>query len=290
MVDSRRHPTRPPPAAPRRSGAAAPRAGREARGGASSERLAAGSQPLAASPSVGERLQKVLARAGVASRRHAEDLIDKGRVRVNGQLVTGQGLRVDPARDVVEVDGRRVAAEPLAYVLFHKPRGVVSTMQDPAGRPAIADYLGAIGARVVPVGRLDYQTSGVMLLTNDGAFARGLLHPSRGVAKEYVLKVRGRVDEIGLSRFRESIAIDGRATQPAEVEVSRVDGERTWLRIVLHEGKNRQIRRLAEHAGYRVMRLVRSRFAGLSVDGLGPGEWRHLARPELRALGLEPGV
>lgn len=243
--------------------------------------------PLAAGSSARERLQKVLARAGVASRRHAEDLIDKGRVRVNGQLVTSQGLRVDPARDVVEVDGRRVAAEPLAYVLFHKPRGVVSTMQDPAGRPAIADYLGAIGARVVPVGRLDYQTSGVMLLTNDGAFARSLLHPSRGVAKEYVLKVKGRVDEAGLARFRESIDIDGRATQPAEVEVSRVDGDRTWLQIVLHEGKNRQIRRLAEHAGHRVMRLARSRFAGLTVDGLGPGEWRHLTRPELQALGLE---
>jgi 23S rRNA pseudouridine2605 synthase len=233
------------------------------------------------------RLQKVLAQAGVASRRGAEALISAGRVRVAGQVVTTLGLRVDPARDAIEVDGRRVSAEVLAYVLFHKPRGVVSTMRDPAGRPAIADYVKDVGARVVPVGRLDFQTSGVMLLTNDGAFARNLLHPSRGVLKEYVLKVKGRVDEAGLARLRESIDIDGQRTRPAQVEVARHEGDKTWLDVVLHEGKNRQIRRLAEHAGYRVMRLARSRFAGLSVEGLRAGEWRHLTRAELNSLGVE---
>jgi 23S rRNA pseudouridine2605 synthase len=201
-------------------------------------------------------------------------------------VVTLQGVMVDPARDAIEVDGRLIAAEPLAYVLFHKPRGVVSTMQDPAGRPAVAEYVAGVGVRVVPVGRLDYQTSGVMLLTNDGTFARSLLHPSRGVNKEYVLKVKGQVDAAGLARFRESIEIDGRPTRPADVEISRSEGDKSWLTIVLHEGKNRQIRRLAEHAGYAVMRLTRTRFAGLSVDGLGAGEWRHLTRAELRALGL----
>jgi 23S rRNA pseudouridine2605 synthase len=233
------------------------------------------------------RLQKVLAQAGVASRRHAEELISAGRVSVAGQVVTTLGVRVDPARDVIEVDGRRVSAEPLAYVIFHKPRGVVSTMHDPAGRPAVADYVKDVGARVVPVGRLDFQTSGVMLLTNDGAFARNLLHPSRGVLKEYVLKVKGSVDDAGLARLRESIDIDGQRTRPAHVEVARREGDKTWLEVVLHEGKNRQIRRLAEHAGYRVMRLARSRFAGLSLDGLGAGEWRHLSPAELRSLGLE---
>jgi 23S rRNA pseudouridine2605 synthase len=222
----------------------------------------------------------------VASRRHAEELIRAGRVRVKGEVVTAQGVMVDPARDVIEVDGRRIAAEPLAYVLFHKPRGVVSTMHDPAGRPAVAEYVAAVGARVVPVGRLDYQTSGVMLLTNDGAFARSLLHPSRGVKKEYVLKVKGQVDAAGLARFRETIDVDGRRTRPADVEISRSEGDKSWLTIVLQEGKNRQIRRLAEHAGYPVMRLSRTRFAGLSVDGLGAGEWRHLTRAELKALGL----
>jgi 23S rRNA pseudouridine2605 synthase len=226
----------------------------------------------------------VLARAGVASRRHAEDLIRAGRVRVAGEVVTTLGVQVDPGRDVIEVDGRRVVAEPLAYVLFHKPRGVVSTMHDPAGRPAVADFVSSVGSRVVPVGRLDFQTSGAMLLTNDGELARSLLHPSRGVTKEYVLKVKGEVDDAGLGRLRESIEIDGRLTRPAQVERSRADGANTWLDIVLYEGKNRQIRRLAEHAGYRVMRLSRSRFAGLSIAGLGAGEWRHLSRAELEDL------
>lgn len=245
-------------------------------------------QPAGAPAAGGEqRLQKVLARAGIASRRHAEELILAGRVSVGGKVVRVLGVRVDPSRDVIEVDGRQVAAEPLTYVLFHKPRGVVSTMSDPAGRSSVADYVREVGARVVPVGRLDYQTSGVLVLTNDGALARRLLHPSQGVLKEYLLKVRGRVDDVGLGRFRESIDIDGRPTRPASVEVTRIEGDKTWLTIVLHEGKNRQVRRLAEHAGYPVMRLARSSFAGLGLEGLAPGAWRHLTRPELSALGVE---
>lgn len=208
----------------------------------------------------------------------------EGRVRVGGKVVAAQGMLVDPLHDEIEVDGRRVAAEPLTYILFHKPRQVVTTMQDPAGRPSVAEYLHDVRARVVPVGRLDYQTSGVMLLTNDGDFARQLLHPSRGVLKEYVLKVQGQVDDAGLARFRDSIEIGGRRTRPAVVTRLRTEGERTWLTIVLHEGKNRQVRRLAEHAGYRVMRLTRSRFAGLSAAGLEPGEWRHLTDGELGSL------
>jgi 23S rRNA pseudouridine2605 synthase len=234
-----------------------------------------------------QRLQKVLARAGVASRRHAEELIVAGRVSVGGKVVNVLGARVDPARDSIEVDGRPIAAEPLRYILFHKPRGVVSTMRDPAGRSAVADYVRDVGARVVPVGRLDYQTSGVLILTNDGALARRLLHPSQGVLKEYVLKVQGLVDDAGLQRFRDSIDIDGRRTRPATVEVARREGDKTWLTVVLHEGKNRQVRRLAEHAGYRVMRLARSRFAGFGVDGLAPGAWRHLTPSELAELGVE---
>ncbi len=235
-------------------------------------------------PAQKQRVQKVLARAGVASRRHAEQLIQEGRVRVGGKVLEAQGVLVDPLRDEIEVDGRRISAEPLTYVVFHKPRQVMCTMQDPMGRPSVRDYLAGVGCRVVPVGRLDYQTSGVMLCTNDGDFARALLHPSRGVQKEYVLKVKGEVDATHLERFRESIEIRGRQTRPARVERMRVEGGNTWLSLVLHEGKNRQIRRLAEHAGCRVMRLTRSRFAGLSANGLGPGQWRHLTPSELKAL------
>jgi 23S rRNA pseudouridine2605 synthase len=231
-----------------------------------------------------QRLQKVLARAGVASRRHAEELIRDGRVRVDGKTVIAQGVLVDPDVESVEVDGRRVAAEPLVYLLFHKPRRVVCTMQDPAGRPCVADYVKDVESRVVPVGRLDYDTSGVLLLTNDGALARSLLHPSRGVLKEYVLQVRGHVDDPGLARFGESIEIDGRWTRPARVVRLHQKADETALSIVLHEGKNRQIRRLAEHAGYRVLALTRVRFGGLTAAGLQPGRWRRLTSNELQAL------
>lgn len=236
-------------------------------------------------------MQRVLARAGVASRRGAEQLIAEGRVRVGGRVIQEQGVKVDPALDVVEVDGRRVELEPLAYILFHKPRLVVSTMRDPAGRPAVHDYMREVGSRVVPVGRLDFQTSGVMLLTNDGDLARALLHPSSLVLKEYRLEVKGSVDERGLERFRQSIPIGDTWTRPAEVTRAQASPEKTSLIVTLHEGKNRQVRRLAEHAGYEVIRLERQRFAGLSARGLRPGQWRHLTAAELKALrALAPAV
>jgi len=231
-----------------------------------------------------QRVQKVLARAGVGSRRSAEALIAEGRVRIGGKKISEQGMLVDPTRDAIIVDGRRVGAEPLAYLVFHKPREVMCTMSDPEGRRSVVDYLGDVGSRVVPVGRLDYQTSGVLLLTNDGDFARGLLHPSGGVLKEYLLKLKGAVDTGGLERLRGKIAIGGRETMPARVDRVRADDSNTWLRVTLHEGKNRQVRKLAEYAGYRVMRLTRTRFAGLSAEGLRPGQWRHLSAAELRSL------
>jgi 23S rRNA pseudouridine2605 synthase len=229
-------------------------------------------------------VQKVLARAGLGSRRQAEALIAAGRVRVDGKRVDKQGVLVDPRRDNVSVDGRRVSAEPLTYLLFHKPREVMCTMQDPLGRRSVVEYLRGAATRVVPVGRLDYQTSGVLLLTNDGAFAREMLHPSSGVTKEYLLKVKGQVDVAGLQRLRERIDIGGKWTKPARVERMRADDNNTWLLVSLQEGKNRQVRRLAEHAGYRVMRLTRTRFAGLTAEGLRPGQWRELTASEIRTL------
>lgn len=232
-----------------------------------------------------ERLQKVLARGGVASRRRAEELIASGRVTVDGQRVTELGVRVDPARARVLVDGRPVLAEQLLYVLFHKPRNVVSTMSDPAGRPTVAEYLTGLDARVVPVGRLDFHTSGVLLLTNDGALAARLLHPRSASPKVYVAKVAGVVGPAGLERLRSSIDVDGRPTQPAEVKVLRVEGDKTWLEITLREGKNRQIHRLGEAAGFPVMRLARVSFAGLTCEGLPPGRLRSLTPAEIAALG-----
>jgi 23S rRNA pseudouridine2605 synthase len=236
-----------------------------------------------------ERLQKILARAGVASRRGAELLITQRRVTVDGRVVSELGARAEPTSRI-EVDGRPIAAEPLVYLVFHKPRNVVSTMSDPEGRPTVAEYLKRVGARVVPVGRLDFHTSGTLLLTNDGDFAAALLHPRHHAAKVYVAKVSGIVTDEDLERWRQPIEIDGRPTRPAEVERLRVEGDKTWLEIVLHEGKNRQIHRLGEATGFPVMRLARLSFAGIDDEGLRPGHYRHLTETELLRLKREYGV
>jgi 23S rRNA pseudouridine2605 synthase len=237
----------------------------------------------------GERLQKVLARAGIASRRAAEALIVAGRVRVDGRIVRELGVRVE-RRARVEVDGRRIVAEPLVYLVLHKPRGVVCTLKDPEGRPSIAEYLKDVGARVAPVGRLDFHTSGALLCTNDGEFASRLAHPRYHAQKEYVAKVRGVLDEAALARFRERIEIDGKATRPAEVALLRVEGDKTWIGVRLEEGRNRQVRRLGDHAGFPVLRLARVAHAGVTAEGLRPGQWRHLDADELAVLQARYGV
>jgi len=237
----------------------------------------------------GERLQKVLARAGIASRRAAEQLIAAGRVRVNGRIESELGVRVDP-RARVEVDGRRVIAEPLVYVVLHKPRGVVCTLKDPEGRPTVGEHLRGVSARVVPAGRLDFHTSGALICTNDGEFLAKVAHPRHHVPKEYVAKVQGVVDEAALARMKEQIVIEGRPTRPAEVQVLRVEGDKTWITVRLREGRNRQVRRLGEHAGMPVMRLVRVAHAGITAEGLRPGEWRYLTVDELRELQRQFGV
>jgi 23S rRNA pseudouridine2605 synthase len=237
----------------------------------------------------GERLQKVLARAGIASRRAAEDLIVAGRVRVDGRIVTELGVRVAP-KARVELDGRKIVPEHFVYVLLHKPRGVVCTLKDPEGRPNVGEYLREVGARVAPVGRLDFHTSGALLCTNDGEFAAKLAHPRYHVEKDYVAKVRGVLDQASLARFGESIEIDGRKTRPADVTLLRVEGDKSWIGVKLEEGKNRQVRRLGEHAGFLVMRLVRVSQAGVSAEGLRPGEWRYLTLDELAKLQEVYGV
>ncbi len=237
-----------------------------------------------------ERLQKILARAGVASRRKSEELIRAGRVRVDGRVVKELGLSVDGRRSRIEVDGQQVTIEPFVYLAWHKPREVMSTMSDPEGRATVAEYVRSAPVRVVPVGRLDFHTSGLMLLTNDGELASKLSHPSSRVPKEYVVKVKGAVDDDALARWQQSIVIDGRATRPAEVRRLRQEGDKTWLSIVLREGRNRQVRRLGEAAGYQVMRLARVAYAGVAVDGLRPGEWRHLSVDELKDLKRRFGV
>lgn len=237
-----------------------------------------------------ERLQKILARAGVASRRHAEALIQKGRVSVDGKRVTELGSKADPRRQRVELDGRRIEPEPLLYLLLHKPRQVMCTVSDPEGRATVLDLVKKAGARVVPVGRLDYHTSGVLLLTNDGDFSAALTHPSHKVEKIYVAKVRGPWDEAAAERWQQSIEIDGKSTKPASVRRLRTEGDKVWIEVTLHEGKNRQIHRIGDAAGNPVLRLARISFAGLTHDDLRPGQWRYLTKDELTAMKKAYGV
>ena len=249
-------------------------------------------QPAATSPAKKrkaelalERLQKVMAAAGVASRRKCEQLISAGRVRVNGRIITEQGVRVDGRKDKIEVDGRRIVREKPAYYVLHKPREMVSTLSDPEGRSTLKDVLSRMPERLYPVGRLDYHTSGVLLVTNDGAFAEALLRPSSGVPKVYLAKMHGNIDVDELEQIRNGIRLDdGYVTKKAEAFVQRTEGANAWVQITLREGKNRQVHRMGDALGRRVMRLVRLSFAEITVDGLRPGEVRPLSAKELEKL------
>jgi 23S rRNA pseudouridine2605 synthase len=237
-----------------------------------------------------ERLQKVIARAGVASRRAAEEIILAGRVRVNGRVVTELGAKADPYKDKIEVDGRRLVSETPVYLVFHKPRNVVSTLSDPEGRPSVSEYLREVGARVYPVGRLDFATSGVLLVTNDGDFANGLLHPRGGVPKTYVVKVQGLMSDEDLQRWATGVKLEDGMTLPADVRLLRHEEDKTWFEISIREGRNQQIRRMGEATGFRVMRLARTSFAGVTSEGLRPGESRPLTVDELMELRERFGV
>lgn len=227
----------------------------------------------------GERLQKVLARTGLGSRRVCEDLIAEGRVTVNGEVAV-LGRRVDPAVDLVEVDGAPVPVRPDAvYYLLNKPSGVVTTAADPQGRPTVVELVPP-EPRVFPVGRLDAATEGLLVLTNDGDLAHRLTHPAYGVEKEYLAHVRGRPSDGVVRRLRQGVELEDGTTAPARV--ARVGDD--VLRIVIHEGRNRQVRRMCEEVGHPVLRLARVRVGPITDRRLKPGSWRPLAPEEVRAL------
>jgi 23S rRNA pseudouridine2605 synthase len=223
------------------------------------------------------RLNAYLARAGVASRRGAEELIRSGRVRVNGE-VAGLATFVEGI-DRVEVDGSLVAPEPLTYVLLHKPAGVVTTARDPQGRPTVVGLVGH-ERRVVPVGRLDADTTGALLLTNDGPLAHQLMHPRYEVDKVYEAEVEGEPDEDTLARLREGIELEDGLTVPAEAELVSP----SQVELTIHEGRKHQVKRMLEAVGHPVRRLHRKTYAGLTLDGLEPGQWRELSAGEVRRL------
>ncbi len=227
------------------------------------------------------RLNAYLARAGVASRRRADELISAGRVVVNG--ARGELNTVVRSRDVVEVDGERVSAQPLAYVLLHKPAGVVTTASDPQGRRTVVDLVPHT-PRVVPVGRLDVDTTGALLLTNDGPLAHRLAHPRYGVEKVYEVEVEGAPDADALRSLREGIVLDDGPTAPARARLLERSSRFSVLELTLHEGRNRQVKRMCDAVGHPARRLHRSRYAGLGVEGVVVGAWRELSRAEVASL------
>jgi 23S rRNA pseudouridine2605 synthase len=235
------------------------------------------------------RLQKLLSSAGIASRRAAEELIRQGRVSVNGRAVTELGSKADPTHDEVRVDGRKVKMpERHRYVLLNKPRGYVTTRVDPRRRPTVLDLLHNVREYVYPVGRLDFDSAGLLLLTNDGELAARLTHPRHEVDREYEVWVLGVPDEHDLERLRRGVSIEGRRTNPAKVEVLHTGrGQRanqTKLSLVLREGRNRQVRKMCDAIGHPVIELARVRFGPVADPRLKPGQFRDLSEEELRRL------
>jgi pseudouridine synthase len=228
------------------------------------------------------RLNRYLASAGCGSRRGVEELIVGGRVAVNGEPERSLARRVQPG-DVVTVDGRPLAVEETVHLLLHKPSGAVSTARDPQGRPTVTAFADVL-ERVFPVGRLDRDTTGALLLTNDGDLANLLMHPRHGVEKTYEATVRGDVGDDALAALRDGVELDGRRTLPARVRVLERGSGRTRLEVVLREGRNRQVRRMCEAVGHPVLSLHRPRYASLTVDGLAPGDVRALTPDEVDAL------
>jgi 23S rRNA pseudouridine2605 synthase len=231
------------------------------------------------------RLQKILAQAGVASRRGAEKLIAEGRVTVNGDTVREMGTKADLAADDIRVDGRRIkAAERLRYILLNKPAGFVTTRSDPQRRRTVIDLLGGVREYVYPVGRLDYDTEGLLLLTNDGDLAAALTHPRHGVERTYEARVAGMPDQDAIDRLRKGIPLDGKRTLPADVVLLNRSGREGLLLITIREGRNRQVRRMCEAVGHPVDKLKRVKIGPLSDRMLRRGEWRDLTPAEVKSL------
>ena len=238
-----------------------------------------------------QRLQKILSAAGVASRRASEDLIREGRVSVNGTTVTELGTKADPERDDIRVDGRRIRTEQRRiYILLNKPRGYVTTRHDPQHRPTVLDLLKGVREYVYPVGRLDYDSEGLLLLTNDGELAARLTHPRHEVERVYEARVRGVPDAHVLHRLTRGVVIEGRRTAPARVRTIEQRESQAIVEIAVHEGRHRQVRYMFDAVGHPVIRLRRVRIGPIADDTLKPGQFRELTRQELAKLKRAAGI
>jgi 23S rRNA pseudouridine2605 synthase len=237
-----------------------------------------------------ERLQKIIAHAGFASRREAESMIREGRVTVNGKVVTELGSKADPNRDHVKVDGKLITrAETHRYILLYKPKEVMSTVNDPEGRKTAVDLVKGVRERIYPVGRLDYQSEGLLLLTNDGDLAYKVSHPKHGSVKTYHVKVRGVPDERIIGKLERGITIEGKRTVPCEIERMKTTGRgedegNSWYEVKLREGRNQQIRKMFKAVGHPVSKLRRVAIGPIADPKLTPGDWRELTKHEVKML------
>ncbi|MBE3568621.1 MAG: rRNA pseudouridine synthase [Bacillales bacterium] len=232
-----------------------------------------------------ERLQKVIAQAGIASRRKAEQLIVEGKVKVNGEVVTELGTKVLDS-DKIEVEGIPVEREEKVYFLLYKPRGLISSVRDDKGRKTVIDFFPHVDKRMYPIGRLDYDTSGLLLLTNDGEFANLLMHPRYKIEKTYIAKLKGIPPRPALKQLEKGVELEDGMTAPAKVKFLSGDRKKNTaiVEITIHEGRNRQVRRMFEKIGYPVLKLRRERFAFLTLQGLNAGEFRELSPHEVKQL------
>ncbi|MGD2245768.1 MAG: pseudouridine synthase [Candidatus Aminicenantes bacterium] len=231
------------------------------------------------------RLNKFLSQAGIASRREADRLIAQGRVKVNGVIIQTLGSKIEVERDRVEVDGKQIKGEKSrAYVLLNKPPGYLVTLKDPLRRQTVLELLPKLKTRLFPVGRLDYDSEGLLLMTNDGELANRLMHPRYEIKKIYLVKVSGLPEKNRLAKLEKGILIEGKKTAPAKISLLSSSPKRSLLKVEIHEGRKREIRRMFEAIGFPVLRLSRIEFAGLTAHGLNPGEWRYLTEKEVANL------
>lgn len=231
------------------------------------------------------RLQKYMAQCGVASRRKCEEMIKSGQVTINGEVVRDMGVKIDPSHDRVFVNGKRISLEEnYVYIMLNKPRGYITTVKDQYNRPTVMDLVKDISERIYPIGRLDYESEGLLLLTNDGNIAFHLTHPRHQIDKEYVVRVEGCPSSEDIDKLRNGIDIGGFITSPAQVDLIRKNKQTSLIRITIKEGKNRQVRRMFDAIGHPVIYLKRIRICNIKLGNLELGKWRHLTNKELEAL------
>lgn len=231
-----------------------------------------------------ERLQKILSKCGIASRRKAEEMILQGKVTVNG-AVAGLGMKADSAKDHIKVNGRLIKSSgPRVYIMFNKPDRCITSTHDPEGRPTVKDFLKGVKANVSPVGRLDYNSEGLLIMTNDGELANSITHPGNKVSKTYLVKISGVLEDRNIAKLENGIRLEDGTTAPAKVKKIKKTEANSWIEITIYEGRKRQIRRMLEQVGHTVIKLRRTRINGLELGRLQPGAFRYLSPEEIKRL------